>query len=195
MQINAVRAGLPRMASTSEALKQVRDQIRVEKDAFRSKMETLKTEVKAKREQEKIALKTKLQAIRDDAKKAAVQRLDENMNKLNSSFAEKWTTVLTDLDTHLARLIDKASTTSATDTTAFTAAVDAARSAIASARTAVQAQAQKTYNFAISTEATLKTDVSAAREVLNTDLKSVKDLVQSAHLAVVKVLNEFNKIK
>ncbi len=197
MQINAVRAGVPRMASTSEALKQAREQIRIEKDAFKSKMETLKAEVKTKRDQERTALKNKLNEIKDSAKKAAVQRLDENINKLNSNFVEKWTKNLSDFDTNLSRLIDRASTTSATttDLTAFTAAVDAARAAIASARTALQAQAQKTYSLAVSTEANLKVDVSAVRESLNWDLKAVKDLVQNAHLSLVKVLTEFNKIK
>jgi chromosome segregation ATPase len=199
-------------ASSSEAVKakaeilkeevkakkeQAQERLKAEKEAFKTKIEAAKEEVKVKREQEKAALKIKLQAIKDEAKKATVQKLDDGMNKLNSNFVEKMTKSLSDFDTYLSRLADKASATSTVsrDLTVFNAAVESARIAIASARTAVEAQAKKTYNITVSTEVNLKADVSSVKNTLNSDLKSVKDLVQMAHSAVVKVLNEFNKIK
>jgi len=192
----------PKLATSSEAMKEALGKVRVEREAFQVRMEAVRSEVKTKIDQEKADLKVRLQVIKDEAKKAAAQKLDENMNNLNANFTAKFTKSLTDFDTYLSRLVDKASATSTTtasvaakDTTAFNAAVESAKAAIVSARTAVEAQANKVYSITVSTEANLKSDVSSVRNTLNTDLKSVRDLVQAAHSATVKVLNEFNKIK
>jgi len=196
-KVNLAGIAYPKLATSSRAAKEALNMVKAEREAFQKKMEALKSEFKVKRDQEKAALKTKLQDIKDEAKKVTVQKLDENINKVSSNFVEKFTKNLTDFDTYLSKLVNKASATStaAKDMTAFNVAVESAKVAIVSARTAVEAQAKQTYSIAISTEANLKSDISSVKNTLNADLKSVRDLVQAAHLATVKALNEFNKIK
>jgi coenzyme F420-reducing hydrogenase delta subunit len=202
VQMNAAKAGLikvtyPKLATSSKAVKETLEKVKIEREAFKTKMEAAKEEIKTKREQEKEALKVRLQDIKSAAKKVTIQKLDENMNKLNSNFVEKFTKNLTDFDTYLSRLVDKASATSTAskDMTAFNSTVESARTAIVAARTAVEAQSKKTYGVTFSTEVNLRSDVASIKGILNNDLKLVRDLVQAAHLATVKVLTEFNKIK
>lgn len=200
VQMNAakvMKVAYPKLATSSKAVKETLEKVKVEREAFKTKMEAAKEEIKIKREQEKEALKVKIQDIKSAAKKATIQKLDENMNKLNSNFVEKFTKNLTDFDTYLSRLVDKASATSTVsrDMTAFNNAVESARTAIVAARTAVEAQSKKTYGIAVSTEENLRLDVNSLRGILNNDLKFVRDLVQAAHSATVIALNEFIKIK
>jgi len=197
------KTAYPRLATSSEAVQAAIKNMQVEREAFKAKIEGAREEMLTKREQEREALKTKLQGIQDEKKKAAVQKLDENMNKLNSNFVERWTKNLSDFDIYLSKLVVSgnatstvvATSTTSKDLTSFNTAIESAKTAIVSARTAVEAQSKKSYNIAISTEANLKSDVSSVRDALNKDLKAVKDLVQAAHLAVVKALTEFNKVK
>lgn len=183
-------------SSSSDAIRATVQKMQEERDSFRVRVESLKQEAKTKMTQERESLKVKLQVVKDEAKKATVQKLDENINNLNSNFVEKFTKNLTDFDTYLTKLVDKASATSTTkDLTTFVGAVESAKAAVASAKTAVEAQAKKVYTITVSTEANLKSDVSSVRQLLNNDLKSVRDLVQAAHSATVIALTEFNKIK
>ncbi|MHB9019346.1 MAG: hypothetical protein ACYC3G_00510 [Minisyncoccota bacterium] len=183
-------------AVSSEAVRAAVQKMQEERNSFRVRVESLKQEAKTKMAQEREALKVRLQVVKDEAKKATVQKLDENINNLNSNFVEKFTKNLTDFDTYLSKLVDKASATSTTkDLTAFNSAVGSAKAAIASAKAAVEAQTNKVYTIAVSSEANLKSDVSSVRGLLNNDLKSVRDLVQAAHSATVIALTEFNKIK
>jgi D-mannonate dehydratase len=187
--VNAARANLQEMrmiaASSSEAVR-----------AAMANVRELQAAARNQREQDRMALQAKLQVVKDANKKAVVEKLYNNINDLNSNFVNAWTKNLSDLSSYVSALVSKASTASTTaDLTAFNNAVTSANAAIAAAQTALTAQAAKTYTITVSTEANLKTDVSSVRNRLNGDLKSLRDLMQSAHSAVVKVLNEFNKIK
>jgi hypothetical protein len=187
--INAARANLQEMrmiaASSSEAVR-----------AAMANVRELQVAARNQREQDRTALQAKLQVVKDANKKAVVEKLYNNINDLNSNFVNAWTKNLSDLSSYVSALVSKASTASTTaDLTAFNNAVASANTAIAAAQTALTAQAAKTYTITVSTEANLKTDVSSVRNRLNGDLKSLRDLMQSAHSAVVRVLNEFNKIK
>lgn len=181
---------------SSEAVKATVQKMQEEKEAFRVRVEASKEEVKTKREQEKEALKARLQAVKNEAKKAAVQRLDESMNKINSNFVERSANNLTKFDDYLAKLVANAGAVSDDkDLTDFNSAVESAKMAMAAARTSIEVQAQRSYAIAVSTEENLRSDVSVAKEALNSDLKSVKNSIQEAHSALVKTLTEFNKIK
>lgn len=192
---NAGNMAYPRLSTTSEAVKEAVKKMQEERSAFKVRVEASKKEAQENRIQAKEALKTKLQGIKDEKKKAAVQRLEDNMSKLNSNFIEKWTKNLTNFDDYLAKLVEKANTFTGKDLTAFNNAIESAKASIVSARTALEAQAKKVYAITVSTEENLKLDVSSVREMLNNDLKIVKDLVQAAHSETVNALTEFNKVK
>jgi len=180
-----------------DGLKAEREKMEQAKEDFRRKVQTLENEQGSARAQLQAESKIKLDAIKNTAKKAAVQNINDNLSKLNNAFIEKWTKVLSDLDEYIARISEKIAVQSANGRNMYSAnrAISSAETAIASARIAIEAQAQKIYFVSVSTEANLKIDASSAREMLNTDLKSTKDMVQAAHASVVDVLVQFNKAK
>ncbi|MCL5017583.1 MAG: hypothetical protein M1155_02920 [Patescibacteria group bacterium] len=164
---------------------------------FREQVQKARQELQTKREEARAQLKVQLQVIKDDQKKAVVERLDKNINDLNVRFTDQWSNVLVKLDAYLATTTTEASALSVNgkDISAVTAAVNNAQTAIAAAKSAVEAQAQKNYTITVVNEQTLKANVSDTRNSLNTDLRSVKDLMLAAQQAVINAMNELNKIK
>lgn len=159
---------------------------REKRDAFKAEVKTkreeLQTRVKAEREQ----LKEKLKTIRDEKKKAAVERIDAEIARLNERMGKHFIAVLDQLGNLLGRVgtrADKAEIRGL-DVSAVRTAIAAAVTAIENARTAVSAQAGKTYAVTISTEANLKPDVGKARQALQADLKGVREVIRLAHDAV-----------
>ncbi len=135
--------------------------------------ETAKEAVKVKREE----LKKRLGEIKDERKKAAATRLDEQMNRLN----ERWTTHFTDVLDHLDDVLGKIqiradkAVSLGKDVSAVKTAVDAAKVAIASARTAVETQAKKTYIATITSDAKLGEAFKSVRDQLHKDLTDLRD--------------------
>jgi hypothetical protein len=165
--------------------------------AFRAQVQQARQELQTKREEARTQLKAQLQVIKDDQKKAVVERLDQNINDLNAKFAEQWTNVLVKLDAYLATTTTQASAEAASgkDISAVTTAINSAQTAISAAKSAVEAQSQKNYTITVVSEQTLKANVSDTRNTLNTDLKSVRDLMLAAQQAVINAMSELNKIK
>jgi len=74
------------------------------------------------------------------------------------------------------------------------AAVQVAKDAITTARSAVATQAGKVYTVSVSTEAKVADDLKVARDALHVDLKAVQEKVQTAHAGVLSALMELQKI-
>ena len=186
-------------ASSSQAVKSLVQKMQEERDAFRSNVDSLRAEAQSKETKARQELQTKLQAIKNQTKVAAVENVDQNIAKINSGFIDRWTNATSQLDSFLAKIVSGVSAVAASSTgkdlTAVNSAISDANNAISAAKSAIETQAQKTYTITITTEANLKADVSATRTALNKDLSSVKDLIQVAHSAVTKALIEYNKIK
>ena len=72
------------------------------------------------------------------------------------------------------------------DVAAVRAAIEAANTAIAASRSAIEVQAAKTYVIEITGEETLKMNVGKARQALHADLAAVRETVKAAHGAVKK---------
>lgn len=181
---------------TSEKAREVIQKAQEERAIFKSKVMTLKVEIQDRRKVEKEELQNKVQFLKNQKKREAVMRIDNSLNNLNSRFVEKWSEALNKLDEWTIKIIDKIAVESANDKDVSGAnkAIDDAKAVMLSARTAIENQLGKTYPIAITTEDNLKSDVSAVRIRLNTDLKSIKDSIQEAHKSVVNALVEFNKI-
>ena len=72
------------------------------------------------------------------------------------------------------------------DVASVRTAIDAAKTAIASAEASVKAQAGKTYKITVTTEVGLRAAVKAAHDALKADLRKVHDSVRLAYEAVRK---------
>lgn len=146
--------------------------------------------------QKREEFKTRLQTIRNEKKKAAVERIDTKISNMNKNHTETFTAVLDKLQSILDRVSQKASEakTSGKDTTALDSSIISAQAAIDSAKAAVSAQAAKTYSIQISNEATLRSSVGTTVSQFRKDLRDLHKVVVSAKQAVQKAVKELAKI-
>ena len=145
--------------------------------------EGTKAIVQAKRDE----FKTRIQTIKDEKKKALVARIDGKLSEVNIKHTDRFSQVLTKLQTHL----DKISQT-AKDKKVL-ADVGIAQASIDAAETAVANQAAKTYTIQITTETALRLNVGTTTSQLRQDLMSTHKLVVDAKQAV-QALNKDNVI-
>jgi len=152
------------------------------KKAIEEKRAQLQSQIEAKRAQ----LQERLKKIKDERKKAAVEKIDRQLTELNDRMLAHFTDLLKKLENVLGRISSRADKANARglDVTAVRQAIADADKAIVAAREAVKAQAGKTYSVVVNTEATLKVDVQKARQALHADLKKVSDAVRAAREAV-----------
>lgn len=175
------------------AREEAREAIKVRAEEFRQKMETAREELKNRIAAQKEELKKKMQAIKDNRKKEIVERVYDNVNKLNDNLTERFAEKLNQIEKVLQKVKDRTATAKSNgrDVTAVESVIVEAEGAIASARTAVEAQAGKTYEITINTEAALRTDVGAIRKALHDDLEAVRQKVVAArdvvHRAAIRL--------
>lgn len=134
----------------------------------------IKDRVQAKREAvatKRAEFKAKVQTIRDQKKKALVERIDAKLANANTKHTDRFTQVLNNLQTILDKMSED------TDKTEGQAAIDAAK-------LAVENQAAKTYTITISTENSLRSDVGAVTSQFRLDLMATHKLVIDAKQAV-----------
>lgn len=144
------------------------------KDAVAAK----RLEVKAVAETKREEFKAKLQTIKNEKKKALVERIDAKLMHVNTKHTDKFTQVLNNLQI----LLDKISLTATR--ARVLADIATAQTAIDDAKTAVEAQAAKTYTITISTETALRSDVGAVTSQLRLDLMATHKAVVDAKQAV-----------
>lgn len=149
---------------------------------FRQKLEDKRVKI-ASHEAE---IKAKIQKFKDKQKAEIATRVNTNLNKINQNQTGQ---MLRNLDL-MSQLLDKLAQRVASnspdikDPAAANQAIADARTAIDTARTAVEAQAQKDYTIAVTTETKIKLDAQAKRDQLHTDIKTVRQLVIDAKQTV-----------
>jgi hypothetical protein len=148
------------------------------KDQVQTKREEVKEIVAARKEE----FKAKLQIIRDEKKKALVERIDAKLANVNLKHTDRFTQVLSNLQT----LLDKISPD---------VNILEAQAAIDAAQMAVENQAAKTYIITISTETALRSDAGAVTSQLRQDLVATHKLVVAAKQAVQKLNTDRELIK
>ncbi|MEK7525133.1 MAG: hypothetical protein AAB548_02055 [Patescibacteria group bacterium] len=140
--------------------------------------------------------RAKVSAIRDEKKKALVERMDTKMKELN---AKRTAILLRHLD-KIEEILNRIETRAlevekgGKDIASVKTAVQKAKDAIAAARTAVNVQAAKTYIIDITTEDKLGAAVSAARTTLARDLQATHQAVVAARKSVREVLTALAKV-
>lgn len=146
--------------------------------------------------QKRQEMKKRLEVIRNEKKKAAVERIDTKISNMNKNHTDRFSAVLDKLQSILDRVSQKTSEVKANgkDTTALDSSIVSAQTAIDSAKAAVSAQAAKTYSIQISDEATLRNSVGTTVSQFRKDLRDVHKTVVEAKQAVQKAIRELAKI-
>lgn len=139
--------------------------------------------------------RVKLQTIRDEKKKAIVERIDQQIVNLNTIRTTIMLRHLTKIEEILNKVEARTNEVAATgkDVAAVRTAITKARDAIAAARTAVNAQVGKTYTINITTEASLGSAVATARKQFASDLLAAHKTVVAARKSVRDVLVALGK--
>lgn len=145
---------------------------------FGQKLEDMKAKI-ASRE---AAVKAKLQQFKDQRKASIALRVNTNLNKINQNQTDQMLKHLDKMTALLDKLEARVSSNSPDikNPAAANQAISDAREAVANAKTAVQAQAQKDYTLQVSTETKIRTDAKSMRDQLHTDLSAVRKQVIAA---------------
>lgn len=166
--------------ATSSATK--RGGLEVKKDKVESRISAMKEKL-ATRE---AALKAKLEAFKDKKKAEVADRVNTNLNKINQNqtnqmkrHLEKMSALLVKLETRVNN-----STSDIKDPQVSKAAIEEARTAIATATEAVSAQAEKDYTLSITSESRVKTEAKTKRDELHKDIQTTRELVIKAKQSV-----------
>lgn len=172
--------------TTAEKRDEVKALMEKRREEFKQKVEMKREEVKQKVAAKREDLKKKLEKIKDERKKQLVMRLDEQLDKINANRVGHFTENLDKVQkvlNNVSSRADKALAKGLNVTTVKTAILKA-EAAINASKTAIEAQAGKTYALTIKIEATLRSDVGVARQTLEKDLKAVQETIKAAHDAV-----------
>lgn len=156
------------------------------KEELKARVEEKREELKDRIEQKREELKERLETIRDERKKEVVERIDRRMDELNERLLDHFLNVLDKLGDVLVRIAERADSAEerGVDVSAVRTVIDEANGAIAAAKSAIEAQAGKTYTIQITDEEGLKTNVGGARQALHGDLAVVRETVRAAFAAV-----------
>lgn len=172
--------------SSTKRIEKVKERVETRKE----KVETRITATKEKMASREAALKEKLQAFRDKKKAEIAQRVNTNLNKINQNQTDQMQKHLDKMSALLDKLearVNKASPDIKNPSLAKGANADA-RAAIASASSAVSAQAEKDYSLEVTTESRVKGEAQAKRDQLHKDLQAVRKQVIDAKQAVANAI-------
>lgn len=141
--------------------------------------------------------KEKLQIIRDEKKKALVERIDERISKLNKNYVAKFSEAVRKLEAILNGLKEKTAifTASGANVSMVDNAIANAQTAIDSAKISLAEQEAKVYNIEVSSETGLKANVGRTVSQFRKDLRDVHKKIVDAKQAVRNVEKELAKIR
>lgn len=159
-------------AQRREAIERLQEKMQEFRDNVAERREALRETIARERE----ALRERLNIIRDERKKAAVERIDESIRRLNEVQTEHFSNVIEQMAEVLERIRSRTDKAEANglDVSAVRIMITSAEAAIDAARAAIVAQAGKTYEITFDGEDTLKADVGAVRRRLVGDLGDIR---------------------
>lgn len=144
-------------------------------DLIQQKLETAKENLASRA----AALKTRLQAFKDQKKAGLAERINTNLNAINQNQTKQMQKHLNTMTNILDRLAFKVNQAAGDikDPAAARTAITSARTSIATASAAVSAQAQKDYTIQVTSEARIKADAKKQRDQLHADLLALKKMI------------------
>jgi Mg2+ and Co2+ transporter CorA len=150
----------------------------------------------AKRGDDRSEFRTRLSTIRDEKKKAIVDRTDKRIVEINLSRTNIMTRHIAKIEEVLNKIETRAIEVEkrGKDIGAVRAAIVTSRTAIASAKSAIAAQIAKTYTIDVTTEDKLGPAVSSPRTAFAKDLQAAHQSVVTARKSVRDVLKALAKV-
>lgn len=147
-------------------------------------------DVRAKIASKEALLKSKLSAFRDQKKATAAARISTNLNKINENQTSQMQKRLERMSVILDKLQDRVASgkPDIKNTTGATTAIADAIAKIASASSEVGKQAEKDYTIQVTTESRIRIDAKRQRDLLHTDLQTIRKLVIEAKQAVANAI-------
>lgn len=144
--------------------------------------------VKDKRE----SFREKLATIKDERKRAIVERIDNRISTINENRTNRFAEALEKLNLILDRIINKTNSleSEGVDVTELNNSIVIAQSALNNAEDAVEGQAGKEYVIEIDTESTLGSVVSSTVRDIKNDLRIVHQAVVDARTSIRKTVGQ-----
>jgi hypothetical protein len=167
----------------------VKPQIQLLQEEKKTAVKQIKNEAQLLIQTRREEFNSHVAAIKDMAKKTLVERIDTRITEVNASQTARFSDTLDRLQTFINKV--KGSATA----TASLADITAAQKAVDAARTAVEAQAAKSYIMTIADDSTLKINAGKTVSQFRHDLMAVYDLVLNAKQAVQKLYILKNAIR
>lgn len=180
-------------------LKNRREDIKDQREALQDKRTELLENRQNRIEERKNKVeerKAKIQAKLNERKTKIVEKLQEKMIKINEKRTGQ---MLAHLD-RLGKILDKIQAraakakTNGKDTASVDTLIATARTSIVTAKTAVEAQQDKTYQITVTSEGQARNEVGATSKLLQTDLQTVRNLVKAAKDAVQSAIKQLRII-
>jgi len=167
--------------TATDSASRLKQQLQLIQEQKKAAMTQARDDAKAMIQTKRDEFKAKLQVIKDQRRKTLVERIDAKLARVNKNQTERFTDVLSRLQGFLDKIGKSAtSQTVLSDITSAQAAIDAAK-------TAVEAQAAKTYIIQITDDATLRLNVGTIISQFRQDLTATHKLVIDAKQAVQKL--------
>lgn len=154
---------------------------------IQAKVNRLEAGAKTRMSEVRAELQGKISAIQDARRKDAALAIIGQLAHANATATDHFNDILNHLERVLAKVESRAEKARASggNITAVAMAIQKARDSIAQARTAVQAQAKKSYQTAINARAIVSSDASTS-EGQNALISSMREQFQSARNSLKK---------
>lgn len=137
-----------------------------------------------------------LRGIRNEKKRAIIQRVDEKLMEMNRNLAERYSRMIVKIEEQLSRISARVeeSANQGKNVQSARAAIQRARDAINTAKNEVSVQAGKVYDVEFSDEATARTGLGEVRRKLRDDMAALREKLRQAHRATVDSLTELKQL-
>lgn len=180
---------VPTHPAMEKSLKDKKQEIQDKKKEMKSEMKEKRTQVKEEMKEKRMEIKQDLRKVKDEKKKAAADKIVQELTKLNAKKMEQFSKALDQLEKVLGGAMERADkkATKGFDVSEVKIAIEEAKAAIVSARSAVETQKGKVYKLEAASDDALKEAVKNLRKALESDLKVVQEAVKNARQAVNKV--------
>ncbi|HCR52714.1 TPA: hypothetical protein DIV48_03685 [Candidatus Kaiserbacteria bacterium] len=151
------------------------------------RLQTVRAEVRSRIDTEREKVSQRLTDIQDKAKREMAQRLAGQFDRLNETWTDHFMQQLDTYDALMRKIQARADAaqSAGNDVARTTVAIQSAASAIETARTAVTAQAAKTYELASSTIPMIATSTADGQQKI---LQSLRKSFQTLHTTLFKDL-------
>lgn len=186
---------------SGENLKEVRveslRQVRQTRQEIWENIERIREENRGLVEQNRLALKEQLGLLQDKNKAQTVERIYDNLNRLNDQIVTRLLAKIDQIEEVLERVKSRTDRAEegGLEVKLVREEIALAEEAITNARQSAKEQAEKIYEITISNEANLRTDIKPVRDQLRNGLEALRQEVIGAREAVRKAVNALAQVR